>query len=171
MQALYPTLPPKKILRKDMNVEEISEKFSIAQDLARKAENEMNMVPYEDVDTVKPWKFKAGNSVAKKSNAKKLAGKTITAEIRKRYRNNVKIKKFVDRMETLYYEGDGKQALSAGIEILNRADGKVKDSIEWGKMTALVPDQKESMELINMFRIKEKGGRQIEGMQIKRVSE
>lgn len=170
--AMNPSLPSPLKMR---SVKETFESFDIAEDMARKAENEANMVPYEDVDTVsvkkKPWQFAEGNKAAKKSTAAKLKGKSITSEIRKRYSNNAKIKRFVDRMEELYYDGDGKQALSAGVEILNRADGKVKDSVEWGRMGSLVPDQKESMELINMFRIKEKGGREIEGMQIKRVSE
>lgn len=180
---IYPTLPSPLKMR---SVKETLETFNIAEDMARKAENEANLVPYEDVDTVrvkkKPWQFGEGNKAAKKSTAAKLKGKSIRSEIRRRYNNNAKIKKYVDRLEGIYYDESvdekgkvvfGKvtaQTIAAGKEIIESIDGKVADKVDWGKIGNLVPDQKETMELINMFRIKEKG-REIEGMQIKRVSE
>lgn len=152
----------------DNVIDEIDE---IEEDAARAAENAMNMVPYEDVDTVKPWRFKKGNDSAKKDVKKRLkdlSGWSITKELRKRYRKRENIAKFVNRLEEIFFEADISKSLAAGVQILERVDGKVKEMVEIGK-TRYIPDQQQTIEMVEMFRIKE-GKKVIEGVKMQKIS-
>jgi hypothetical protein len=78
----------------------------------------------------------------------------ITALIEERLAKEEEAKKFMERLFELYYSAENKQALSAGIQILERTEGKIKDVIEVDHITNYIPDQAEAYELDNMFKIK-----------------
>ncbi len=75
---------------------------------------------------------------------------SISQAFRDRLASPKELKKFVDTMFNLLYE---KNNLSAGVEITNRVEGKVKERVEFtDDLTDHIPDQETQLALLNKFK-------------------
>lgn len=77
-------------------------------------------------------------------------GKTISELIRARLEDPQEGKEFVDMLFKMFKE---EKRLAAGIEILNRNEGKVKDHVQIERLSDHVPDMEEQERIRNMFPI------------------
>jgi hypothetical protein len=111
-----------------------------------------NSIESDTKKTDKPWQFKKGQS-GNPSGKPKTEKRTISSLIDAKLSKEKEATKFTDHLFELYYAENNKQALSAGIEILNRHEGKVKDVIQVGPITAHIPDQEEQLKIANSFKV------------------
>jgi len=96
----------------------------------------------------KPGTFEKGNKEHLKRKRKDK--RTISSLIDKHLSNKKNAQEFVDRLFHIFMTE--KNPMAAGIEILNRHEGKVKDVISVTHLGEHVPDQAEQLEMQNKFK-------------------
>jgi hypothetical protein len=111
----------------------------------------------ESINTDKHWLIKKGE-VRNPFGRPKREKKTLSAVIEMKLNgekldpDHNEMHKFVERLFELYHDQD-KNPMTAGIEILNRYEGKVKDVIQVGPITEHIPNQEEQLKIANSFKV------------------